>query len=105
MRRWTALFLTLILAVGLFFGAAAAYADDTPTLSLKDSIAVAEAALTNAKVDLTGYFLYSVTYGHSSTGIYWYYTYKPSSQATVYRQIYVKVYMDKKSEITGGGER
>jgi hypothetical protein len=105
MRHRTALFLMLILAVGLFFGAAAVYADNAPAMPLKDSIPVAEAALTNAKIDVSGYFLYSITYGSLLGRTYWYFTYKPTSRATEIREIYVKVYENKSTEITGGGER
>ncbi len=73
-----------------------------PSLSLKDSIAVAEGALTLNKIDLSGYYLYSITFSRSSKGDYWYYTYRPK-QASEYNEVFVKVYMDKSAEVTHSG--
>ncbi|OIO36247.1 MAG: hypothetical protein AUJ74_03265 [Candidatus Omnitrophica bacterium CG1_02_44_16] len=76
-----------------------AYADEVPTLSLKDSIPISEKALTQAKVDLTKYYLYQVEYSLSSDGSYWFQTYRLRSSGS--NEIFVKVYMNAKTEVSG----
>ena len=75
-----------------------------PGLSLKDSLPIAEEALTSAKLDLANYWLYSVTYANSSKGNYWYYTFRANAPSE-FNQVFVKVYMNGQAEISGGPER
>ena len=82
-----------VLVCGSIYGQA-------PSLSLKDSLPKAEDALTKANIDLNNYFLYSISFSHSSKGDYWYYTFRPNTPSE-YGQIYVKVYMSGETEISG----
>lgn len=93
------IFLTLLLCLGLL-SLSLAYAQ-APSLSLKDSIALADKALEQAKVNVGKYFLFSVVFTHSSKGDYWYYTYRPV-EASEYNQVYVRVYVTGETEISGG---
>ena len=74
---------------------------ETPSLTLEDSIPVAQEAITKAKLNLADYFLYSITYSHSSKGNFWYYTIR-AKQPSEYNQIYIKIYMDGSTEFSGG---
>ena len=80
-----------------------AYAE-VPALSLKDSIPIAEQALANTDVKLQEYFLFSIVYTQSSKGSFWNYTFRPrvSTESGGYDQIYVKVYMDGGTDLSGG---
>ena len=75
---------------------------DAPSLSLKDSIKIAEEALAKAKINVSDHFLYSIIFYHASKGDYWYYTYRPKTPSE-YNEIFVRVYMDATTEISGGG--
>lgn len=88
-----------ILATGFFLLCNTPSFAQAPSLSLKEGIQVAEEALGLAKVDANAYFLYSVTYSHSAKGDYWYCTFKPVAQGL--KEIFVKVYVDKSTEISG----
>jgi hypothetical protein len=93
-----------ILLAGFFFWCAALPARaEAPNLGLKDSIAVAEKALTDAHVKIENYYLFSITFSHSSKGDFWSYTYRPQTPSE-FNQVYVKVYMDKTAEVRGGSE-
>lgn len=72
-----------------------------PSLALKDAIDVATQSLTDAKIDLSGYFIYSVTYTNSAKGTYWYFIFK-TVKPTVGQEINVRVYMNSKTEFSGG---
>ncbi len=90
-----------LLALSLSLASVCAYAlDEAPALPLKDSIAVAEEALTKAGVSPEAYWLYSITYTGSQRGYYWYYTFRPLPPSSG-RQVYVKVYMDKTADVSG----
>lgn len=71
-----------------------------PSLALKDAVDIATEALTNAKVDLAGYFIYSVTYTNSAKGTYWYFIFK-TVKPTVGQEANVKVYMNRQTEFSG----
>lgn len=79
----------------------AACAESLPTLLLKDSIPIAEAALGQARVDISEYYIFSITYTNSSKGSFWYFQFRPLSSSES-GQIFVKVYMDRTTEIIGG---
>ena len=72
-------------------------ADEIPTMNLKDSIPIAEKALTQTKVDLGQYYLYQVEYSLSSKGSYWFLTYRMRSSDP--SELFVKVYMDGTSSV------
>lgn len=94
----------IILAASLWFGGLVSCAySQAPDLSLEKSMPAAEKALTDAKINLTDYYIYSITFSHSSKGDFWYYTYKSSTNKSEYNQVYIKVYMDKTAEITNSG--
>ncbi|MFH0877236.1 MAG: hypothetical protein V1863_03325 [Candidatus Omnitrophota bacterium] len=95
---WTLIF---ILWAGLYVPVAYS---EIPTLSLQDSIPVAEEALASAQLKLTDYYIYSIMLSHAEKGFYWYYTLR-SKQPSEYNQIYIRVYMDKTTEIRGGPSR
>ena len=79
----------------------AACAESLPTLSLKDSIPIAEAALSQALVNISDYYIFSITYTNSSKGSFWYFQFRPQATSGS-SQIFVKVYMDKTTESVGG---
>jgi hypothetical protein len=85
----------------LFFSWAARTGAETPSLSLKDSIKIAEEALSKAGVDISHHYLYSITLSHASQGDYWYYTYRPIA-ASEYKEIFVRVFMDGTAKVYGG---
>lgn len=72
-----------------------------PSLLLKDAIVAAENALTQARVDMSQYYIYSVVYTNSSRGTYWFFTYKTKTPS-VSQEIHIKVFMDQKTEFSGG---
>lgn len=71
-----------------------------PSLALKDAVDIATEALTNAKVDLARYFIYSVTYTNSAKGTYWYFIFK-TIKPTTGQEANVKVYMNGSTEFSG----
>jgi hypothetical protein len=99
----TKILLSILLACGLWGSCACpALAQVTPpTLSLKDAIVVAENALTQAQVDLSRYYIYSVIYTNSSQGTCWSFSYKTKAPS-VAQEIHVKVFMNQKTEFSGG---
>jgi hypothetical protein len=100
--KTTALVLVFILlGLCVLANTPAACAESLPTLSLKDSIPIAEAALSQALVSISDYYIFSITYTNSSKGSFWYFQYRPLSSSGS-GQIFVKVYMDKTTEILGG---
>lgn len=97
MKKLPALLAVFILCFIILKSAHPAYAQE-PSLSLKDSIKIAEDALKRNNVDVSDHYLYSITFSRSSKGDYWYYTYRPKT-ASEYGQIFVKVYMNGEAEI------
>ena len=97
MKKISALLAIFISCFIIFQSVPPVYAQE-PSLSLQDSIAVAEAALKSNKIDVSEHYLYSITFSRSSKGDYWYYTYRPKT-ASEYGQIFVKVYMNGETEI------
>ena len=93
---------TLLLSLSLL-GLSMVYAE-APSLSLKDSLPLAEKALIQAKVDVGRYYIFSVVFTGSSKGDYWYYTYRPIVPSES-NEIFVRVYMTGEAEISGGGLR
>ena len=93
----TALFFCFLFTTNLIFAAT-----ETPTLSLKDSIPIAEAALTKNQIDASQYFIFSVAYTNSKKGYFWHYTYRPVSQQSIGNEIHLRVYMDKTTEVLSG---
>ena len=87
------IFLFLWLALYTF----KAGADEVPTLSLKESLPIAEEALKQANVDLAKYYLYQVEYSLSSNGSYWFQTYRLRSSGS--DEIFVKVYMNARATV------
>ena len=77
MKRGIKFFIALLVCLGVFQCVRPALAD-IPTLSLKDSVKVAEDALAKADIDLSNYYLFSIVFTNSSKGSYWYYTYRPN---------------------------
>lgn len=73
----------------------------TPTLSLKDSLPIAEAALVKNQVDPAQYFIFSITYTNSRNGYFWYYTFRPIDRSSGAREIHLKIYMDNTTEFIG----
>jgi len=71
----------------------------SPALSLKDSLKIAEEALAKAATDTSHHYLYSVTLSHDNQGSYWYYTYRPVAP-NEFKEIFVRVYMDGSTKIT-----
>lgn len=90
------IFIALILCLCL----SSAFAE-VPSLSLKDSLPLAEAALKKADVALDNYYLYSITFNHSEKGSYWTHIYRPKT-ASEYGEIFVKVYISGETELSGG---
>jgi hypothetical protein len=74
---------------------------EVPSLSLKDSLPIAEAALKKANAELNNYYLYGITFNHSEKGSYWTHIYRPKT-ASEYSEIFVKVYMSGETELSGG---
>ncbi len=99
MKRHMIVFL-LILASGLAAVAPSFAQVPPPSLALKDAVDIATEALTNAKVDLAGYFIYSVTYTNSVKGTYWYFIFK-TIKPTTGQEANVKVYMNSQTEFSG----
>lgn len=89
-----------VIFLSLWFSLCAlmACADEVPTMSLKESIPIAEAALSQADVDLAKYYLYQVEYSLSSDGSYWFQTYRLRSSGS--DEIFVKVYMNARTEVS-----
>jgi hypothetical protein len=100
LRIW----ICLLLAGWFFWTGPGRCAAQTPALSLKDSLPVAEKALQDASIKAGDYYLYSVTYANSSKGNYWSYTWRPQTPSES-NQVYVKVYMDKTVEVRGGNQK
>ena len=95
----------IILGFGLWLNGFVSLAhSEAPTLSLKDSIPIAEETLAKANMNLGGYYLYAITFSRSSKGDYWYYTFSAKDGAE-YSEIFVKVYMDKTAEIVNSASR
>lgn len=91
--------LLLVFLAGLFFfGMMAVCRAEAPTLPLSDSIPAAEDALAKAKLKMDGYYLYGITLSNSSKGNYWSLAYRPLTPSER-DQIYVKVYMDRTTEV------
>lgn len=97
MKKLFVLFAIFVSCFVIFQSVCPAYAQE-PSLSLKDSIKIAEDALKRNNVDVSNHYLYSITFSRSSKGDYWYYTYRPKT-ASEYGQIFVKVYMNGEAEI------
>lgn len=95
--------LRILLFLGLFFSSArfAAAQMPPPSLQLKDAIVAAEYAIAEAKIDISGHYLSSVVYTNSSEGQFWLFSYK-TTVPTVWQEILVKVYMNGKTEFSGG---
>ena len=100
MKRSIKALAVIFLSSWLSLCAFRAGADEVPTLSLKESLPIAEAALTQANVDLAKYYLYQVEYSLSSEGSYWFQTYRLRSSGS--DEIFVKVYMNAKTDVSGG---
>lgn len=77
-----------------------AFAKDAPSLSLKDSLPVAEKTIAQAKLDISNLYIFSIVYTHSSRGSYWYYTYRSASNAAR-SEVYLKIFMDGTTEVSG----
>ncbi len=100
MKRVVFLLIAMFFCFGLIQNFSRAYAQ-TPTLALKDSIPLAEKAISKEKLDVSSHFLYSITLSGSGKGNYWYYTYRPKTPSAG-DTIYIKVYMDGEVEIVSG---
>jgi hypothetical protein len=100
MKRGT-LFLAFFLSIALVLSFLTLSWAQAPSLSMKDSIKLAEGALIKASMNLTDYYLYSITLAHASKGDNWYYTFRAVSPSE-YNEVFVKVYMDGETEISGG---
>lgn len=96
-KRWTA----LVCAI-LFLTLAGAVRAQAPNLSLLKAVELAQKTLaaTN-KISFDNYYLFSVILTNSSKGQYWYHTYR-AVQPSEYNEIFAKVYMDGRVEISGG---
>ncbi|HAJ56798.1 MAG TPA: hypothetical protein DCL35_03385 [Candidatus Omnitrophica bacterium] len=92
-----------LLLCGSFFSMIRPAAAQTPppSLALKDAIIVAEDAMAKTKIDMSGHYIYSVIYTNSSEGQFWLFTYK-TAVPTVSQEILVKVYMNGRTEFSGG---
>ena len=79
------------------------WAKDAPTLSIADAIEVAGEALAAEDVAIDQFYLFSVVLSHASSGDYWNCKYRPLSDergAGGYGVVYVRVYMDSKTEVS-----
>jgi len=104
MKRNKKIFVALFSMVLLCASVATVFAQTVPapSLDLKDAIEVAQQTIRNIKnVKLNDYYIYSVTYTNSSKGTFWYFLFK-TIELTQGQEINVKVYMDKKTELSGG---
>jgi hypothetical protein len=95
-------FLFLLIWGYLSFCSSYVTADQPPALAMKDSIPVAENSLAKANIDLARYYLYQIEYSSSSEGYYWFLTYQAINTQQD-NEIFVKVYMDKSTDISGVG--
>ena len=105
MKRF-GLWLAVLLASFVFFSGAAQCREQiekAPSLALKDSIPIAEKSLSDAKIKIENFYLYSIAYANGSKGSYWYYTFRPTAPSE-FNQVYVKVYMDRSVDVQHGGE-
>ncbi|GEM_PF-5272980 len=97
MKRRIKTLAVIFLYLWLSLCAFRAWADEVPTLGLKESIPIAEEALKQANVDIAQYYLYQVELSLSSEGNYWFQTYRLRSSGS--DEVFVKVYMNAKATV------
>jgi hypothetical protein len=91
--------LLLLLILSLIILSPIIASAQTPALTLKDSIPVAEEALVKNQINASLYFIFSVTYTNSNKGYFWYYTFRSVDNPSMGRDIHLKIYMDKTVEV------
>lgn len=97
-QRWSVFLLAGLLLTSSLSAALA----QAPPLLLQDSIKIAEKSLDKVPfLDIKNYYIFSIQLTNSSKGNFWYYTLRAITPSE-YNEIFVKIYMDGTTELSGG---